>query len=208
MSAHRLRQLPGSCPRSFWMLVCLFVAMCGTAVPSHAQEAAYYDPDAGSCPTRVIFLYQSGSTNETYVGYANRGSDAYFSPVFYSFSNVSSASGKRKLSGNFYLYGIECRLATWLRWDGVLTPPPSRYEVYESEPLACSGSRTGSLQPIAYEPGYDPYESSGGCTGGGSGTSGGGGGSGCHSEYAIVEVSYDGGATWQKFYEGYVTVCG
>lgn len=43
--------------------------------------------------------------------------------------------------------------------------------------------------------------------GGGGGTWSGPGGSTCHKEYAIVEVSYDGGATWHTLWEGFATVC-
>ncbi|HET6764392.1 MAG TPA: hypothetical protein VFH27_11990 [Longimicrobiaceae bacterium] len=56
--------------------------------------------------------------------------------------------------------------------------------------------------------GYDPYSSVGGNCGTGAGDGGdAGGGSDCHTEYIYVDVSYDGGATWQVWWEGYATVC-
>lgn len=44
----------------------------------------------------------------------------------------------------------------------------------------------------------------------GSGSGGGGassGGSTCHYEYGVLEISYDGGLTWQTLYEGDIKVC-
>lgn len=72
-----------------------------------------------------------------------------------------------------------------------------------------------TLRPAPDETGYDPY--SDGCdgttmttttSGGDSGNSQVGGGSGnCTEEYIIVEISYDGGATWETFWEGWAMVC-
>jgi len=63
----------------------------------------------------------------------------------------------------------------------------------------------------AMAPEYDPYSSfdSGGGTSC-SGTSGNGdSGSGlvCHTEYIYIDISYDGGLTWEGWWEGYATVC-
>jgi len=47
-------------------------------------------------------------------------------------------------------------------------------------------------------------------TGGGGGDSGGGNGGvqySCHSEYGSIEVSYDGGLTWDDVWSGYYDVC-
>jgi hypothetical protein len=63
---------------------------------------------------------------------------------------------------------------------------------------------------------YDPTQPcpGGGGGGGGDGSGGddgsgdgGGGGSNCHTEYIIIEISYDGGETWSVWWEGYATVC-
>jgi hypothetical protein len=63
-----------------------------------------------------------------------------------------------------------------------------------------------------YDPGYDPSEDGGEVCGGSGEDDGGSGDSGssanCHTEYLIVEVSYDGGRTWSTYWEGYGTVCG
>jgi hypothetical protein len=80
------------------------------------------------------------------------------------------------------------------------------------------GSSTGggnvggtSFTDIGMDPGYDPYgtfdsDGGGSC---GTGTSGdsGGGGFVCHTEYVYIEISYDGGVTWDGWWEGYATVC-
>lgn len=212
----RLRTRKASrCPHLWVYLWLLCVGVFGSTATIQAQEIAgdsYYDPDAASCPRRVIFYLESGSTEEKYVGYANRGVDAFFSPVFYTFSNVKSASGRHTASGNFYIYGIECRLATWLSWNGVMSPPPWRYEFVESETLACTGTGAQPIRPYT-EVVYDPYsggdiEDEENCGGsGGGGDSPGPGGSTCHSEWLVVERSDDGGATWYVIWEGWGTVC-
>lgn len=52
------------------------------------------------------------------------------------------------------------------------------------------------------------------CGGGGSGTesgsgseSGSGTGTNCSVQYGVIEISYDGGITWEVWWEGYYTVC-
>jgi hypothetical protein len=65
---------------------------------------------------------------------------------------------------------------------------------------------------------YDPYDpdgddcgdrGDGGGTGGGGDGGGGDGGGGftCHTEYVVIEISYDGGNTWHVYWEGEATVC-
>ena len=44
-------------------------------------------------------------------------------------------------------------------------------------------------------------------SGGGGGADDGGGGWSCSTEYVVIEISYDGGATWQTWWQGYATVC-
>lgn len=74
---------------------------------------------------------------------------------------------------------------------------------------ACNGSgASGPFTAIDYDP-YDP----GGTTSfecGSDPTDNSGeddGGAECRSEYVIIEVSNDGGATWQTLWEGMATVC-
>ncbi|HEY0154158.1 MAG TPA: hypothetical protein VGB92_19245 [Longimicrobium sp.] len=71
----------------------------------------------------------------------------------------------------------------------------------------------GNEYQLVYDP-YDPYsptdagddcERSGDGSGGDSGDAS--GGDSCRSEYVVIEVSYDDGATWQVYWEGYATVC-
>lgn len=45
------------------------------------------------------------------------------------------------------------------------------------------------------------------CSGSGSGSGGAGGGGGCWSDYGEIDVSYDGGVTWESIYEGWYTEC-
>lgn len=56
---------------------------------------------------------------------------------------------------------------------------------------------------------YDPYgpDCPGSGSGGGDESGGVGGGGACHQEHVVVEISYDNGATWSVYWEGYATVC-
>ncbi|HEX8245007.1 MAG TPA: hypothetical protein VF541_15970, partial [Longimicrobium sp.] len=65
---------------------------------------------------------------------------------------------------------------------------------------------------VGMDPGYDPYgtfDPSGGACGTPSSPSPGsnGGGLVCHTEYIYIEISYDGGLTWEGWWQGYATVC-
>jgi hypothetical protein len=44
--------------------------------------------------------------------------------------------------------------------------------------------------------------------GGGGGSGGDGGGGSCYEAYGSVDISYDGGATWEELWSGWYSVCG
>lgn len=142
----------------------------------------YHDWDAESCPRRVVLAFNGERyTASPYAGYANRGADAYLGKVFYTFNNLPSLDRKWVASGNFYLYGWECRLTTYVNPSGALMPPHSRLEYTESPvSVACSGGSGGGGVGdlgVVVDIAYDPYASGDGDCGGG-GDPGGGGGSG------------------------------
>ena len=74
------------------------------------------------------------------------------------------------------------------------------------------GGDGGCETQLIYDP-DQPCPGGGGGGGGeptvtpGGGGGGGGGGTTCHQEWVIIEVSYDGGATWSTWWEGYANVC-
>jgi hypothetical protein len=87
---------------------------------------------------------------------------------------------------------------------------------YRGEVTASSGGCEGDggqTDPI-YMMSYDPYvpEDQAGevsvlaCGGGGGGSSGGGGVT-CRWEWMEIEISYDGGQTWQSFWSGWGQMC-
>jgi hypothetical protein len=66
----------------------------------------------------------------------------------------------------------------------------------------------GTVTRISYDPespDCDPY---GDPSEGTSGDGGASGGDNCHDEYIVVEISYDDGVTWHKWWEGWASVCG
>lgn len=62
---------------------------------------------------------------------------------------------------------------------------------------------------VGMDPGYDPYgtSGSGGSSCGSSSSPDSGGGIVCHTEYIYIDISFDGGITWETWWEGNATVC-
>jgi hypothetical protein len=57
-------------------------------------------------------------------------------------------------------------------------------------------------------PSYDPFDPAGaGCGEGGGSGDGATADLTCHTEYAFIEISTDGGVTWMVWWEGFVEVC-
>jgi hypothetical protein len=212
--------------------IALLVAASNTATPAKAggQEligddpaspSISYDPaDAAFCPASMLFQFKSVRTGRPkyYVGYANRGGDAAFARVYYSFHNVFSNDYTHKISGNFWVYGWECRMGHWYTMVIDLTNfSRMSYTEVDASPgggpiMACND---GEYDPYAYA-GYDPYdpyapEEDFWCTpddGGGGGSEGDSGeGGSCRTEMVAIEISYDDGATWHLLWEGPATVC-
>jgi len=144
------------------------------------ERVYYYDWDAESCPRRVVLAFTGEKyTASPYAGYAIRGADAYLGKVFYTFSNLPSLDRKWVASGNFYLYGWECRLTTYVNPSGALMPPRSRLEYTESPAsIACSGGSGRGIGDlgVVVDIAYDPYASGDGDCGGGGDPGGGGSG--------------------------------
>lgn len=70
------------------------------------------------------------------------------------------------------------------------------------------GEHLTEIASEAYDP-FDPDQALPADCGGGSeeGASGTGDGMNCWQEYIVIEISYDGGLTWQEFWAGWGTVC-
>jgi len=84
---------------------------------------------------------------------------------------------------------------------------------YGGEVTSCGGGNAGptNFTYAAEDPSYDPYGTydpgGGSCQPGTTGSTSGGDGLVCHTEYIYIEISYDGGITWEGWWEGYATVC-
>jgi hypothetical protein len=117
------------------------------------------------------------------------------------------------MAGFFYLSKPEC----WLKGDKgvfiIYSPVIEYYGPRRDQPLACA--ETGG--PVPDDPDLgDPYNSSSfsdtqttgtQCSSdGGSGPSD-GQTSNCYKAWVTVEVTHDGGATWQVEWEGWVSFC-
>jgi hypothetical protein len=125
-----------------------------------------------------------------------------------------SVDGKWLIHGDFRANCVGFKIGVIVEEAGFLT----RLELKTGE------YRISKNPKFGYSSGCDPYtliyvvdpyqyeqqQCSGGTGSGGTGSggeSGGGGGSNCRTEYVVIEISYDGGNTWQTWYEGSVTVC-
>jgi hypothetical protein len=150
----------------------------------------------------VGFVFQAAS-GRYYAGIAQRGGDSFFGVVYYSFNTIPDQSGTWTASGNFYVYGLECRLATLLSDQGILLPPMERIEYVEGPRVACTGGNGGTGFQTASYSGFDPYSDSE-CGDGGSPE---GGISNCAQEWIVIQRSDDGGKTWYTIWEGYGAVC-
>jgi hypothetical protein len=76
----------------------------------------------------------------------------------------------------------------------------------------CGGGGGGAENDPIYATSYDPYApdpENGALTPscGGSGGGSGSGGYSCAWDYITIEISYDGGATWQEYWSGWAQVC-
>ncbi len=122
-----------------------------------------------------------------------------------------------------WIEGLHIRGTCWFLWN-----PTGVYLGHISwdwsSPRVDNWGTDSSSEPGYTNPGgcedpteliYDPYDSdsgdcgSGGGGGGGGGSGGGGGGGGlsCHTEFIVIEISYDGGLTWWTWWQGDATVC-
>jgi len=107
--------------------------------------------------------------------------------------------------------------AIWRYVFGFLVGVEDRYKVLENrgEVEVCSGGGTALLDdPDGSGMGgpnapYDPYadSSANGCDESSSGGGTGGSDYTCRDEYVYVEISYDGGVTWEVLWEGWAIVC-
>lgn len=197
--------------------------------------AASDGDDVDACARRVGFYLQSPYTGNVYAGGALRGADTFFAKVFYLFSGVQDQSGTYMISGNFYVYGHECRLGTWLR-GGVYAIPLSRVEFTEVPiPEVRGKGDCTDEEPVdymIYDASYDPTAETGRCgeAGGGDGGTqykpgdytggemvewGTGIGTGQPSacgdlakvEYICIDAFDEATGTWVEWSCGYATVC-
>ena len=113
---------------------------------------------------------------------------------------------------------VDCYVRDYL--FGLISQPYAlvRYELGSVEPVstACAsdpedpwgGEYLTEIGSEAYDP-YDPEPSAPADCGGGAGEEGSGANEGltCWQEYMVIEISYDGGVTWQEFWSGWGTVC-
>lgn len=115
---------------------------------------------------------------------------------------------------------VECTNTWFYNPNGSVAFVEFRWHVinYRGEVTANSGGcegNGGNTDPI-YMMSYDPYvpvpadpagEVSVLACGGGAGGSSGGGGVTCRWEWMEIEISYDGGQTWQSFWSGSGQMC-
>ncbi|HSU17789.1 hypothetical protein [Longimicrobium sp.] len=132
---------------------------------------------------------------------------AWYAPV--GRADLVSTDGKAKWTN------AQVQVQCWIYNDGRIIAyhfDPYRYSGTVTECASGGGSPGGTgFTDVGMDPGYDPYgtfDSGGGSCDGSAGTSGdSGGGVVCHTEYIYIEISYDGGITWQTWWEGEAKVC-
>lgn len=202
----------------------LYVAVAALAFGTPRQAAAQDIIEPMACPTYMINFWSGvqGRSNfiiydffEDWIHASTPGVSQAFFNLADPFHTPISADGRAKwIDPGHY---TKCEKQIWFvpgqpgRIERVRDKYTTVYtEGYAEEISVCSGPE------IIREP-YDPYSPTGpndpgdDCESpanpGGEGGGGGGGGMSCHTEYVIVEISNDGGATWEVYWEGYATVC-
>jgi hypothetical protein len=202
----------------------VLVVMIAALFCSPTSVTAQANDDAAYCKAAVGYLYRSNG-GHVYIGTAARGADALSGKVYYTVSNVD-ISRTYQIDGTFWVYAYECRTPALLS-----NIPAERWSVAERRIDGNGDDCGGGADPLyIQQPGYDPaYDPSSGGAGACSDGSGGGeddpwgpdngpeptvsvsypgGGSGsCHTEYITIEISYDGGESWELIYSGEARVC-
>lgn len=113
---------------------------------------------------------------------------------------------------------VECTNTWYLNPNGSVAYVDFRWHIIsyrgniqENTGSGCGGGGT-ETDPI-YMTSYDPYAPDQeavtvqDCGGGGGGGSGGGGGLTCWWEWMEIEISYNGGKTWETYWSGWGRVC-
>lgn len=183
--------------------------------------------DAAYCPPTVYVQITSNRTGvlRVYAGLSRRGADAPLGKVWYTFTLPQINNGTYEASGNWWIWGHECRLASYQLLHNLIELASS-YRADWTEYDRSFGSYASGCETRddTYSGEYDPYSDSGespvngGPQCGGGGNSGDGsdpgqpppppeGGSSCSKEYLVIEVSNDGGITWEVWWQGEGYVC-
>jgi hypothetical protein len=157
-----------------------------TAEDGSEAETWFSDTEpTQDCPPGFNARYHSAAKNVWFNGRSRLSMaqwDEYHTYRLFTYEYEGySTDGKWKVNGIHHVAANLCGAAQWSYWTGV-SAYFARLHLERYSSLA-------------------------------SGASWGGGGSGdddddnCRTEYVIVEVSNDGGATWSTYWEGYATVC-
>lgn len=153
----------------------------------------WFDPDEVfdvTCPPGFPARYRSAGISSRFRGSSvlsmgPQWDETHTYRVYsYQFSGDSD-DGMWRVTGIHHVADVQCAQAYWSYFSG----SPARIARLHHERLYSLGR--------------------GGSETGGSGGSGGdeGGGTTCTTEYVMIEVSYDDGATWEVWWEGEATVC-
>lgn len=213
-----------------WWGVALSAAVLTTLTfPFHAvAQTVVATVDANTagtvfCPKAIIFAFNSTrtGTSRDYRGVATRGADAALGKVYYYFDTAPQVNGTYVAAGNFWLWGLECRMGSWT--GSVLNfANKDRLSYVEVDNSGTSYASGGACSGREDQAGDDPYSDSespinGGptCSGGATGDGGDTGqpppappdGTTCTKEYLVIEVSNDGGQTWETWWQGEGFVC-
>jgi hypothetical protein len=187
--------------RAAWILAAL-VAL----VFSHSSVRAQIPCKS---PIKVIsWATPPGASQKQFTGEAYY-TGSHFGHAHYE-ARVASTDGDWVAYGFMDFSLVECQ---FLSTRTFYTMPASN--IYDFQRIGgdeegCEGGGSTELVENVEYGGYDPFESqvsNGGCGSSGGGGDPGTGGGNCHTEWVVIEISYDGGNTWQTYWEGTATVC-
>jgi hypothetical protein len=110
---------------------------------------------------------------------------------------------------------VECTLTWYYNPDGSVAYVDFRWHIISysgniTENDVCGGEDDDSIYVMSYDPyasGHDSIEACDGVAGSGGGADAGGLTPSCAWQWLELEISYDGGVTWQQLWTGWVQVC-
>lgn len=191
------------------------LSLCSTAAAAQTPGE-----EAVPCPPSFPAFYQNPNLDDmTFWGRSRlmmRQPDGTYGYHFVG----ETTDGEWKVSGNHVVAARQCLDAAYSYWMGIPAVVirlwnEQLYYIGSGSGDGCGGGEgagggeyiTSHDEIAVYSSDYDPYASEPPCGGGTGGGGGGVPGFTCSYDYVTLEISKDGGQTWEVWWAGWTLVC-